>query len=217
MIRSLVDTYRHEGYLPDCRMSFCKGYTQGGSNSDVLIVDAYLKGIPGIDWDTAYQAIVNDAENEPADFTVEGRGNLTQWKDLGYIPTHDPASPTPGNAALYTRSISRTVEYAYNDFCISVMANKTGKQDDYEKYTGRAKNWKNMFNSDQNSTVQGHDTGFTGFLQPKYENGTWAEQDPAFCSPISNPDSCFFGMANYETYEGSVWMYTLCVPNLPFT
>lgn len=43
MMRSLIDTYRHEGYLPDCRMSLCKGFTQGGSNADVVMADAYLK------------------------------------------------------------------------------------------------------------------------------------------------------------------------------
>lgn len=63
MIRALLDIYRFEGKLPDCRMSFCKGYTQGGSNADVVIVDAFLKNITnGIDWTTAYEAVVSDAE-----------------------------------------------------------------------------------------------------------------------------------------------------------
>lgn len=44
-------------------MSFCKGYTQGGSNADVVIVDAFVKSLKeGIDWDTAYEAVVSDAE-----------------------------------------------------------------------------------------------------------------------------------------------------------
>lgn len=51
------------GKLPDCRMSFSKGFTQGGSNADVVIGDAYIKGITdGVDWDTAYEAVVSDAE-----------------------------------------------------------------------------------------------------------------------------------------------------------
>ena len=50
MIRSLIDTYENEGWLPDCRMTFSHGYTQGGSNADVVLADAYLKGISdGID------------------------------------------------------------------------------------------------------------------------------------------------------------------------
>lgn len=44
-------------------MSFSKGFTQGGSNADVVIGDAYIKGITdGVDWDTAYEAVVSDAE-----------------------------------------------------------------------------------------------------------------------------------------------------------
>lgn len=65
MVRSLIDIYRHEGKLPDCRMSFCKGYTQGGSNADVVIVDALLKNITkGVDWNLAYEAVISDAEGE---------------------------------------------------------------------------------------------------------------------------------------------------------
>ena len=56
----------HSGKLPDCRMSFCKGYTQGGSNADVVIADAFIKGLTkGIDWETAYEAVVSDAEGKP--------------------------------------------------------------------------------------------------------------------------------------------------------
>lgn len=65
MVRALLDIYRHEGKLPDCRMSFSKGFTQGGSNADVVITDAYIKGITeGIDWKTAYEAVISDAEGE---------------------------------------------------------------------------------------------------------------------------------------------------------
>lgn len=46
-------------------MSFCKGFSQGGSNADVVIADAFLKGITdGVDWDTAYEAVISDAEGE---------------------------------------------------------------------------------------------------------------------------------------------------------
>jgi putative alpha-1,2-mannosidase len=53
------------GKLPDCRMSLCKGFTQGGSNADIVIADALLKNITkGIDWAVAYQAVLSDAESE---------------------------------------------------------------------------------------------------------------------------------------------------------
>jgi hypothetical protein len=47
-------------------MSFCKGFTQGGSNADVVIADAFIKDLrEGIDWNTAYEAVISDAEGEP--------------------------------------------------------------------------------------------------------------------------------------------------------
>ena len=215
MVRSLIDVYRHEGKLPDCRMSLCKGFTQGGSNADVVLADTYLKLLnttPGaaIDWATAYEAVVSDAEDEPANWAVEGRGGLTSWKGLGYIPTDDF---DPYGVGPFTRSISRTVEYAYDDFCIAEMAAGLGLEADAEKYNGRAENWKNMYNPEQTSSLpDGTDTGFAGFLQPRYLNGTFGVQDPVFCSPLLNFTSCYLNPDGHETYEGSSWLYTFFVP-----
>ncbi|KAF2626628.1 glycoside hydrolase family 92 protein [Macroventuria anomochaeta] len=206
MVRSLLSIYKHTGYLPDCRMNHCKG----GSNADIVIVDAYLKNITtGIDWAVAYEAIVKDAEIEPPDWNLEGRGGLASWKSLGYIPTENLDTDGTG---LETRSISRTVEYAYNDFAISILASALGYFSDAAKYLGRSGNWKNMFNPTQRSIVKGQDTGFQGFLQPRYLNGTWGYQDPIFCSPLLNFTGCYLNPAGRETYEGPIWMYTFYVP-----
>jgi len=135
MIRSLLSIYKHEGWLPDCRMSLCKGNTQGGSNADIVLVDAYLKNITAeIDWALAYEALIKDAEVEPPDWNIEGRGGLASWKKLGYIPTDNLDLDGVG---LETRSISRTVEYAYNDFVIATLARALGHLDDANKYLGR--------------------------------------------------------------------------------
>jgi putative alpha-1,2-mannosidase len=66
MIQGLLTIYKHQGWLPDCHMSLNKGYTQGGSNADNIIADAYQK-LTGadIDWNLAYDAVVKDAEEEP--------------------------------------------------------------------------------------------------------------------------------------------------------
>ncbi|KAF2672136.1 alpha-1,2-mannosidase, putative subfamily [Microthyrium microscopicum] len=210
MIRSLIDIYRHEGWLPDCRMSLCKGFTQGGSNADTLLVDSWIKGISdGVDWKTAYEAMIKDAEVEPLNWSVEGRGGLRSWKTLGYIPKDDF---DPIGSGAFTRSISRTVEYAYNDYNIALMAQATGKLEDAEKYFKRSHNWKNLFKPDQNSTIRDVDTGFRGFLQPKAINGSWEYQDPIVCSHELNFDGCYLNPQGTETYEGSPWMYTFYVP-----
>jgi putative alpha-1,2-mannosidase len=197
-IRSLIDTYRHEGWLPDCRMSLCKGFTQGGSNADNVLADAYLKGISeGIDWETGYEAVVNDAENEPYDWCCEGRGGLDSWKALGYIPVQDFDYKGFGTM---TRSISRTLEYAYNDFVIAQIAIGLGfREGDVEKYITRSGNWKNLFKSDQTSFLSsGADTGFVGFFQPRYLNQTWGLQDPLKWFVSGDHFSSYLGMSQEE-------------------
>jgi putative alpha-1,2-mannosidase len=139
------------------------------------------------------------------------------WKEYGYIPTDDW---DPYGDGPFTRSISRTVEYAYDDFCIAEMAKGLGQTQDAEKYLGRSNNWKNMFKADQTSFVSNTtdypnstvDSGFIGFLQPRYLNNTWGFQDPSLCSPLYNFTSCYLNSDGHETYEGSSWMYTFFVP-----
>ena len=203
MIRGLLNIYKNGGYLPDCRMSLCKGFTQGGSNADNVIVDAYLKNVTGdIDWELAYEAVVHDAEDEPRDWSNEGRGGLMSWKSLNYIPAEDFDYVGFGT---YTRSVSRTLEYSYNDFNIAAMAQRMGKTADAAKYQKRAGSWKNLFKANQTSL------GYSGFFQPKYLNQTFGFQDPALCSNLPNEQdvACSLQNTGQETFESSIWEYSL--------
>ncbi|TGO08446.1 hypothetical protein BTUL_0209g00170 [Botrytis tulipae] len=215
MVRSLIDTYVHEGWLPDCRMSLCKGFTQGGSNADNILADVYIKGITeGINWDLGYEAVVKDAEVEPYDWSSEGRGGLDSWKALGYIPVQDFDYKGFGTM---TRSVSRTLEYSYNDFVIASMASGLGgHESDVRKYLERSENWQNLYNDEQTSYfANGTNTGFKGFFQPKYLNQTWGLQDPLKCSNIdNNPNSvCSLQNSGAETFESSIWEYSFFVPH----
>ncbi|KAK3682470.1 glycosyl hydrolase family 92-domain-containing protein [Podospora appendiculata] len=215
MVRALIDIYRHEGKLPDCRMHFCKGFTQGGSNADIVIADAFVKKLTaGIDWDTAYQAVVSDAEVEPANWGLEGRGNLVSWHSLGFIPWNDVDNNGTGPSS---RTISRGVEYAYDDFCISSLASALGHTDDAAKYSSRGGNWVNYWNPAQKDlyreTPDGSvvSTAFTGFMQPREANGSFRYQNTRTCSPIRNQHSCYYD-TGLDTYEGSPWLYSFFVP-----
>ncbi|KAL3480176.1 glycosyl hydrolase family 92-domain-containing protein [Aspergillus californicus] len=212
MVRSLIDTQRHLGWLPDCRMSLCKGYTQGGSNADVVLADAYVKGLAnGIDWEAGYAAVQKDAEEEPYDWSNEGRGGLTSWKSLNYIPVEDFDHVGFGTM---TRSISRTLEYSYNDYTIAQMAHGLNKPGDAEKYEATSRYWRNLFRADQTSFISGTDTGYRGFFQPKYLNGTWGFQDPITCSQIDRSGrACSLQNSAAETFESSVWEYQFFVPH----
>lgn len=208
MVNSLLDTYKNEGWLPDCHMSLCNGWTQGGSNADNVLVDAYVKNLStSIDWNLALEAIVNDAENEPLEWSKQGRGGLNSWKNLNYIPYLDF---DPVGFGTNSRSISRTLEYAYNDFVLATLANGLGQTDLYNKYFSRSTNWQNLWKADQTSLIDGTDTGFTGFFQPKYLNGTWGFQDPIACSNLAS--FCSLTTNPSETFEASVWQYQFIVP-----
>ncbi|RUS22779.1 hypothetical protein BC937DRAFT_86986 [Endogone sp. FLAS-F59071] len=203
IVRTLIDVYVHDGHLPDARIAGWNGITQVGNNAAVLLADAFVKKLPGIDWEKAYEALVNDAENEPKDFLYEGRGNLNWWKEMGYIPQDDMQAP------LYHRSAARTVEYSYNDFCVAQVAIGLNKTEDYHKYMSRSDNWQNLWNSETESY------GFTGFIIPRnflsreFLTDHWA--DPTVCSPINFQNKiCYYWDDEY--YEASSWTYSFYTP-----
>lgn len=183
IIRSLIDIYRHEGWMPDGRSGNVTGRTQGGSNSNVVIADAFVKGLKGIDYKTALQSMVHDAEDPPPNAQKEGRGGLKDYNTRGYITLADE------------RSGSRTVEYAYDDFAISEVACGLGKPKMAALYASRAHNFENLF--DTNLKYM----GFKGFLRPRNPDGSWAA--PYYVVRGTWPD--FF-------YEGDLWTYSLYAP-----
>jgi predicted alpha-1,2-mannosidase len=186
IVRSLVDLYRHEGWLPDARSGNYNGRVQGGSDADMTIVDAYLKHLSGIDWDTAYQALVHDAEQTSANPTKEGRGDLDDWHDRGYLTIEGIDLPA-----------SRTMEYAANDYAIALFAKGLGKEADYQKYKQRASNWKNLWD------MEATDHGFRGFVWPRYRDGSWKP----------NFDPLLIGTWHSDNfYEGNSWTYSTFVP-----
>ena len=116
LIRSLVDVWWNDGYLPNARAVNYNGPVQGGSNADIALADAYVKGVRGaVNWKDAYAAMVKNVEVTPPNnfdprtndsSTKEGRGALPDWLDLGFI--------TPN----FSRSVSRGIEYALDDFAL---------------------------------------------------------------------------------------------------
>ncbi|EJD51200.1 alpha-1,2-mannosidase, putative subfamily [Auricularia subglabra TFB-10046 SS5] len=203
VVRALIDIQRHLGFLPDCRMSLDKGLTQGGSNADSLLSDSYVKGIrKGINWNDGLNAMIKDAEVTPPDWTVEGRGGIENRKKLGYVPQDDD---TPGG--IRGRSASRTIEYAFNDFSIALVANALGKRAEARHYTEVSADWKNLW--DANVT----DNGFSGFIQPRFKNGSFGFVDPKFCSPLLGHTSCFLNDHGGEFYETSSWQYSYYAPH----
>lgn len=166
-IRSIIDIWRHEGWLPDARSSDYTGRTQGGSNADNVLADAYVKGVGSsgtVNWTDGYSAMTTDAgvtppnNNDPSapdSSTKEGRGALPDWLSYSYI------TPT------FSRAVSRAVEYSANDFGLHQVASGLNLTSDAVKYLNRSRNWRNHWNSAQTSL------NFSGFVVPRYANGSF--------------------------------------------
>jgi predicted alpha-1,2-mannosidase len=186
IVRALVDLYRHEGWLPDARSGNYNGRTQGGSNAEFMLTDAYVKGLKGIDWPTALAAEIHDAEVSPADHFKEGRGGLEDWHSLGYVSIEGS-----------DRTGSVDMEYAADDFEIALLAKGLHKQAAYNKYLQRSGNWTKLW--DANFT----EGGFTGFIRPRHRDGSWLE-------PFTAMDFCTWGGDTF--YEGNSWTYSFFAP-----
>lgn len=186
IVRSLVDIYRHEGWLPDARSGNYNGRTQGGSNAEFPITDAFLKQLKGIDWEEAYKAEVNDAENAPKDQFKEGRGGLDDWKKLGYVSVEGVDRPG-----------SKQMEYAADDYEIALLAKGLGKSSEAQKYAARAENWRKLWDPKLS------DGGVSGFIHPRHRDGSWLE-------PFTAMDSGSWGSKTF--YEGNSWTYSTFVP-----
>lgn len=183
LIRSLIDIYKHTGYMPDARSGNDNGRTQGGSNANVMVADAYMKGLAGIDYETAFQAMLKDASVPPANAQKEGRGGILDYNSKGYVTLADE------------RSGSRTVEYAYDDFAISEVACGLHHAAEAALFSKRANNWQNLWDKDLTRE------GFRGFLRPRNPDGSFAA--PYFVVRGTWPD--FF-------YEGDLWTYSFYAP-----
>lgn len=147
--------------MPDARSGNANGRTQGGSNAEIVIADAFVKGLEGIDYNLALEAMLKDATVDPGGtHEAEGRGGLREYLELGYVPYGIP------------RAGNRTVEYSYCDYAIYLVAKGLGNDALAEKYLKQSANWKNLWRSDYE-----HD-GTKGFIMPRDQDGNWLDYIP---------------------------------------
>ena len=142
-----------------------------GYHAVSAIADAYSKNISGFNAERAFDAMKTTAMNPDFD-------GLATYDSLGYVPFNDQRE-----------AVSKTLEYAYDDYCIALMAKKLGKTDDYKYFLNRAMSYKNVFDPS------------TNYMRGKDKDGNWRE-------PF-NPT--WFEKAGDFT-EGSSRQYTWYVP-----
>lgn len=166
-IRTFLRQYVDGGQLPVWELAANYTGCMIGYHSVPVIADAYFKGID--DWDTelALEAMQHSA-------TMPHLG-IPSLQKKGFIPTGDEPE-----------SVSKTLEYAYDDWCIAMMAKAENETEVYEEYIKRAQNYKNMYNAEN------------GFLQGR-TNGGWY-------GPFVPEE------VNFNYTEANGWQYSLAVP-----
>lgn len=206
IVRSLVNIYKRDGYMPDARSGNSNGRTQGGSNAEIVIADAFVKGLKGIDYELALEAMLKDATVPPGgNEEAEGRGGLIPYLELGYIP-HG-----------IDRAGNRTVEYSYCDYAIALVAKGLGKEDLYQRYLKQSENWKNLWRGDYE-----HE-GAKGFIMPRDREGNWLDSIPFGHStrmqpkfkytPVTFEGPWYTPWWSMFFYEASSWEYSLSIPH----
>lgn len=165
-INTFLKQYEQGGRLPVWELASNETDCMIGYHSVSVMADAMAKGITGFDYNKAFEAAKHSAMRDEL--------GLKAYKENGFISIDDDHE-----------SVSKTLEYAYDDWCIAQMAQILDKKEDYEYFRKRSQSWKNLFDWK------------TGFIRPK-KNGGWEKPfDPR--------------EVNNNFTEGNAWQYTFFV------
>ncbi len=167
IINTFIDNYETGGLLPTWELAANETHCMIGYHSIPVIADAYINGITGFDAEKALEAMVDRANK---DFF-----GLEFYKKYGYIP-----------ADMAGESVSTTLEYAYDDWCIARMAEKMGKKEIADEFYRRAQYYKNLYDPE------------TKFFRGRKNGGFVTPFDPR--------------QVNFMLTEANTWQYNFFVP-----
>ncbi|MFH0759926.1 MAG: GH92 family glycosyl hydrolase [Bacteroidota bacterium] len=173
MVKSMMAHYDQSVHkmLPVWSHSANEGWCMVGYHAVPVLVDTWVKGNLDMDPARLLEAMVNTASYGKYD-------GLEYYMKMGYVPEDKNGS-----------SVSKTLEYAYDDWCIAEFARKTGNQAVYEQFRKRSENYKNVYDP------------AIGFTRPKLSDGTWKSG----FNTLSTHDQGFI--------EGNAWNYSLFIPH----
>ena len=168
-INTFINNYSTdpEHMLPIWELAACETHCMIGNHAIPVIADAYFAGIQGFDYDKALEAMVNSSRQD--------RRGMGAYVKYGFIPV-----------VMEGEAVSKTLEYAYDDWCVARMAEAMGKTDIAEEFYLRAQAYKNLYNP-VNKFFQGRRNG--GYMQPF---------DPT--------------QVNFTLTEANTWQYNFFVP-----
>lgn len=175
IINSMLAYYDESGTLPVWTLYGNETNTMTGYHSIPVIAEAYFKGIKGFDPERAFEALKSTM--------MQDQRGLKELREYGYIPFD-----------LGNESVTSTLEYAYNDWCVAQMAKALDKQEDYEYFSKRAESFKKLFDPE------------TGFMRGKSAKGEWhLPFDPKHSQHRVNTDYT----------EGNAWQHSWFVLHDP--
>ena len=174
IIQSMLLYYDEKNTLPVWTLYGNETNCMTGYHSIPVIVEAYLKGIRNFDVNKAYEAMKNTMMGDD-------RG-LSQYKEYGYIPWN-----------MMDESVTITLEYAYDDWCVAQMAKALQNNEDYEYFINRCKAYRYLFDKE------------TGFMRGRHSDGaSWRTPfDPKYSSHRVHSDYT----------EGNAWQHSWFVPH----
>ncbi len=173
MINSMLQLYEDNGLLPVWDISTWEANTMTGYHSVPIIADAMLKGIKGFDYEKAYEAMRKSA--------FQNQRGTPEYIQYGYLPQDK-----------HGWSVTITLEYAFDDWCIAQVAKLLGKTDDYNLFMKRSMSYKNLFDAK------------TGFMRSKNSGGKFIEPFDPLLS-----EHGFEG----QYIEGTAWQHSFFVPH----
>lgn len=166
-IHSFLAIYNEFGMMPMWELSGNETYCMIGYHSASVIADALGKGIGGFDTLAALNALIKSSNID--------KFGIKQYAQKGYLGVEDEPE-----------SVSKTLEYAYDDWCIAQIARALGKQTEYNTYMKRSANWVNLYD------------GQSGFMRPRFNGGWYSPFDPR--------------EVNNHYTEANSWQYSFFVP-----
>lgn len=172
----LVNTYKESGFFPEWASPGHRGCMVGNNSASVL-VDAYMKGVKMDDLKTLYEGLLHGTKNVHPEVSSTGRLGYEYYNKLGYVPCD----------VKIHENAARTLEYAYDDWCIYKLAKELKRpKKEVKLFAERAMNYKNLFDSE------------TKLMRGKKENGEFMKP----FSPLKWGDAFT---------EGNSWHYTWSV------
>ncbi|MEH6537108.1 MAG: GH92 family glycosyl hydrolase [Psychroserpens sp.] len=166
-INTFLAKYDEGGIMPIWDLSACYTGCMIGYHAVPVISDAYLKGITNYDAEKAFEAMKHSATRDKL--------GLKSYKEFGFIPVEEESE-----------SVSKTLEYAYDDWTIAQMAKAMGKDEDYKLYSERAQYYKNIYDPESK------------FMRGRFRNSWFAPFDPY--------------EVNFNYTEANSWQYSFYVP-----